>query len=270
MQPEQQTPQLVVPLAEPVAVPTVNNVPAPTAVVSPPKPRKSGGDITSKIKGCATQFWLMITIVMLVALIGLGSYTLMLLTNGGVKVTFEAPAKSTSSVSAANTTNTSSADDNISQLKYDIYFYLPVSPDELSAAELGGVNYPSGSISLGEREFVVPYLYKQRVATSTPLSDALAGLKDQTITTHKNGTISLVNPFTDDFAKDWRLKVQQVNGVQAVNVEVDQLSGLSLTDIKLAKGILTYTIERYTQNYELQLNGNKADYAAWGEELISN
>lgn len=268
MQPDQQTPQLVVPLAEPVAVPAVNNVPAPAAMPSI-KPKKPAADLTSKIKGCATQFWLLVTIVMLVALVGLGSYTLMLLTNGGVKVTFEAPARSTSTASAT-ASETTSVDTNTVVTKHDIYFYLPVSPDELAAAELGGVNYPAGSISLGDHEFVVPYLYKQRLSTATPVSEALNGLQDQTLSTYKNGSITLVNPFTSDFAKDWRLKTEVVAGVQVINVEVDQLSGVSLTDVKLAKGMLQYTVERYTQNYELQLNGSKTDYAAWGEELISN
>lgn len=287
--PEVETPAPVVPLAqapveptpvqpaepvqpEPIVTPTPITVAPETlaaaAIAADPKD-KALNKLVDQVVAPKTRrnIALIVIFILLVLVFVLSSTTVYLLINGPVNVTINT-GKTGSSSSQTTTTATSastSTTTSTAALPESIYSYMVLLSSDHPGEEVKLADLPEGSVKLSDG-YLVRVLLDENIATDDPVKESLTKLfaiKDATY-----GDEGYHN-----YLSRANLTVETKKGEgDSAELEVNLLGEFTTAqdaDIVYAKQQIERTIENYTLNYKIMLNGSESAYTCVGSSDAS-
>lgn len=276
-------PPLTQPLAQPVVVePEVMPAFVPAAVETPiivapeqlavaaisedPSNKAVGRLVDQVISPKARRSFTLIVIFILVAIVFfLSSATIYLMLRGTVNVTINSTRTGSSETTSVTTTTaqtTSATTTSGAPTKIEsIYTYMILLSADKPGEQIELDDLPEGSIELSNG-YLVRVLLDEEISTSEPVKEALSELfeiKDATYGEQKyRNYLSRAN-----------LTVQTEKGSGETGELAVKLSGeftLSQeSDVVYAKQQIERTIENYTLNYRISLNGSESEYNCIGK-----
>ncbi len=173
---------------------------------------------------------------------------------------------SSQKTSQANSVSVSSSQTVAVDGEVDIYVYMLALAADSPTGAVDESGLPAGAVALGQGDFIVKMLYQQGVKTDQPVATALESLLGiDSATFGADGYRNFLS------RSELKVSVNLIGAGENETLQIDLVGDFQvplLSDYEYAKQQLERTIENYTFNYRIRLNGSEQLYQCTGMEDV--